>query len=300
MIIHSDILERLPVQGRSKLQLIADLAADALADADAAQSRLNDLARRSRPDGVGEDPSVVRLAAKVEVQTDRHQALFGLFNACQRWLRSLPPAVELEVVAAPGPPPDIVGKDEMVTAEEAAMRLRSRLAQLTIERMEVANAPEPKADIKRAIRAQMANLAADSGPTLRAERGKVEAVFLDHRADFGITPSWVAGVLCWLLPTEMAKALDAMVDAAIPDDGSSMTMDEQRAALEALDREIEVLERSEESLIETAFTRGVDVLRRQSASPAAVLGVRLPKLALSPRRERRRFAGPAHEARAAE
>jgi hypothetical protein len=80
----------------------------------------------------------------------------------------------------------------------------------------------------------------------------------------------------------------------------SMTMDEQREELNKLDAEIEALGRSEESLVCAAFERGVDVLRRATADPACVLGVRLPPKPVAARPARRqRLAGPA-EARAAE
>jgi hypothetical protein len=45
-VIPTDVLAKLPDAARAKLQLIADLAADAMADAEAALTRLNALARR--------------------------------------------------------------------------------------------------------------------------------------------------------------------------------------------------------------------------------------------------------------
>jgi hypothetical protein len=133
---------------------------------------------------------------------DQLQFGFGLAGACERWLRSLPPAAELEIVAASGPPPDLVEEGEMVTAEEAAMRLRAKLAELVIERLRVSQAPEPRATIKASLRAQVAKLAADAKPTLRLERGRAEAVFNDVRADFGVTPAWAAGLMCSAVPRQ--------------------------------------------------------------------------------------------------
>ena len=70
-MIPSDLLAKLPDAARNKLQLVFDLAADAMADADAALTRLNDLARR--PGSSDDNPGVVRLSAKYETQSHRHQ-----------------------------------------------------------------------------------------------------------------------------------------------------------------------------------------------------------------------------------
>jgi hypothetical protein len=87
---------------------------------------------------------------------------------------------------------------------------------------------------------------------------------------------------------------------AVPDGGGSMTMDEQRQALDELNREIESLERAEESLVCAAYERGVDVLRRSSADPQCVLGVRLPPKPVAVRPARRqRLPGPVQSASAA-
>ena len=142
------------------------------------------------------------------------------------------------------------------------------------------------------MRAQVARLAEAGRPALRSERGRAEAVFHDPRADFGITPTWAAGVLCWLFPDEMTEALDELVDAALPDDGEAMTTADQQKALAEIGAEIEALGRQEEALIEAAFAGGVDILRRSGADPACVLGVRL-RVAERPVRPARR-PRPAH------
>ena len=198
-MIPGDLLAKLPDPARAKLQLIADLAADAMADADAALTRLNALARRHGSSD--DDPGVVRLSAKYEMQSHRHQQLFSLANAIERWLRSLPPAAELEIAAASGPPPSLIEEGEMVTAEEAAMRLRAKIGELTVERMRVSQAPEPKADIKRAMRAQVARAwprrQADAASRARQGRGGVPR---SCSADFGISPTYLVGHAGWFDP----------------------------------------------------------------------------------------------------
>ena len=148
-----------------------------------------------------------------------------------------------------------------------------RAGELTVERFRVTQAPEPKADLKLAMRAQVAKLAEAARPSLRLERGRAEPVFGDSRRDFGVTESYIAGLLCWLHPDAMVKRLDAMVDA-LPD-GEAMTTEDQQKELAELAAEIEALGRQEEALIDAAFAGGVDILRRSGADPACVLGVRV-------------------------
>jgi hypothetical protein len=295
-MIPGDLLAKLPDAARTKLQLIADLAADALVDADAALTRLNAVARRQGSSD--DDPGVVRLSAKYEVQSHRHQQLFSLANAIERWLRSLPPHIELEIAAAP-PPPSLSDPGEAVTPEEMVMRIRAKLAELTVQRACVLRTPEPKEVLRVRLRAQVARLREHARPVLHIERGKPDlAVFRDPAADFGLREAYVVGMLAWFDPERMDAAVDGLIDD-LPD-SESMTEAEHVEALAELDREIEALERSEESLIVAAFERGVDVLRRSTADPQCVLGVRLPPKPVAPARARRqRLAGPA-EARAAE
>ena len=142
-------------------------------------------------------------------------------------------------------------------------------------------APEPKPVLKARLRAQIAKLAADAKPTLRAERGKAEvAVFRDRepRCHAAWGPYVRRRDLCLARFPERdgQHALDSPVDDALPDDSEAMTEAEQREELAKLDAEIDGLERSEESLVVEAFSRGVDVLRRANASPCQPsLGVRL-------------------------
>ena len=203
-MIPADILARLPDQARSKLLLLDGLAADALDASDAAQGRLNNLGRQY-PAVVDANPNVARLAAIVEVQTHRHQELFNLVNACQRWVRALPPQAELEVVAI-DPPPQLDG-ETIESVEEAVTRIRAKLAELVVERLEVSRAPEPKSVIKQPLREQMRQLAAHAAPTLRLERGKAEAaIFRDQVPDVSIHEAYLVGPIAWLDPERMDEA----------------------------------------------------------------------------------------------
>ena len=190
-MIPGDLLAKLPDPARAKLQLIPDLAADAMADADAALTRLNALARRQGSSD--DDPSVVRLSAKHDVQSHRHQQLFSLANAIERWLRSLPPAAELEIVAASGPPPELSrrrdgdrrGSGDAAPRQDQRIDGRAHAAWRTRQSRGRHQGGDARSSAK---------LAADAKPSLRAERGRTEAVFGDPRsASFEASPQWVAG-----------------------------------------------------------------------------------------------------------
>ncbi len=129
-------------------------------------------------------------------------------------------------------------------------------------------------------------------------------VFGDPRAGaaFEVSPQWVGGLLATIYPGAMSDLADRLLDAAVPHDGGSMTEAEQREELAKLDAEIERLGQVEECLIESAFARGTDILRRSGASPEAVLGVRAPKpvVAARPARRPRPALAPPAERAAAE
>jgi hypothetical protein len=293
-MIHPDILARLPEGApREKLLLLDGLAADALDAADSAQGRLNNLGRM-HPGSGDANPNVVRLAAIVEVQSDRHQALSVLVANCQRWVRSVPPQVEIEIAAAPPPPSLLAEGEESLTPEECVTRIRAKLGGLVPERLDVQRAPEPKPVLKARLRQQIAKLAAHAKPVLQLERGAADvAVFRDPVPDVMLhEEAYVVGLMAWLAFERMDRALSSLVDD-LPD-GEAMTDEEQTKALAELEAEIDALERTEESLIEAAFERGVDILRRSSVSPESVLGVRLIKPVAAPRpaRRRERLPGP--------
>jgi hypothetical protein len=264
-MIDSGLAQRLPEEARQKLLLIDGLASDADDLANVAQDRLNKIARFS---GGADNPHAVRLAAKVAVQSDRHRALLDLVHAIERWLRAVPPQVEFEMVADALPS---LGDGE--TFEEAVVRVRAKIGEMTVARFHVTQTREPRAILKERLRDQVRRLAGDARPSLRLERGLTEAVWVDQRADFGLREAYLVGMLAWLDPEKMDAALSAMVDD-LPDTGT-MTADEQAKALADLDGELEELQRAEESLIEAAFADGVDVLRRAGAEPRCVLGLRV-------------------------
>jgi hypothetical protein len=194
--------------------------------------------------------------------------LFYLVGAAVRWLRALPSGAELEPVAHEAP---------ALTAGESYLqavgRTRNDLGLLVVERERVTRAPPPKATLMGQVRPFVDALAKRAQPRLVIERGKpFEAQFMDDRRDFGPSDSFIAGMAAWADPDGFAKRLEAMIEQ-LPDVGALSDAAHAKKLAE-LDGEIERLGRVEESLIEAAYSQGVDIVRRAQADPACVLGVR--------------------------
>jgi hypothetical protein len=285
-MIHPDVLARLPDASRQKLLLLDGMSDESLDIAQSAQGRLNDLARRYP--GAEANSTVARLGAVIADAEHRREDLFRLISACAQWVRSVPePALPLEAVTDPPPP-----LEHGETPEDAVMKIRREIAELTVERLEVAQLPEPKPIIMAAFRAEVSRLATATRPRLDFTRGRARPVF--QAADF-ISPEFVFGALAWFDGARMLELLDQAVEAEI-DDAAEMASDEQQTELARLDGEIEALGRQEEALIDAAFEKGVDILRRANASPPCVLAVRLPKPVVAARPMRRpRPGGPVAE-----
>jgi hypothetical protein len=267
-MIPEDVLSRLPASARAKLLLIDGLAADSLDAARSGQARLNDIARR-RGGPVDGDPNVARLTALIPVQNERHETLASVAAACVRWCRGLADGVELEPIAHPSPD---LAKGESIEAKVIA--LRAKIAELTLDKLAAAQAPPPKADLRKQVRPFVDRLAKRATPRLILQRGRpFEAQWADDRRDFGLSESFVGGLAAWLDPERFTQRLEAMVDA-LPEKGA-LSDSEQAKRLKALGAEIEALERDEEALIERAYAQGLDILRRRNAHPSAVLGVKV-------------------------
>jgi hypothetical protein len=256
-------IARLPDPARRKLFLLDGLMADALDAARSAQNRLNEVGRRNGAD----DPNIERLSAIVRRESHRQSELADVTNRCVAWLRTLPETMAVEMAGIE--PPKLA---EGETVEDTVLKLRARIGAATVEQHRVSLMPEPKADLKRQMRAHMAELVRHAAPTLRLERGKAQPVFADQRRDFGLSETYLVGLMGWLIPEAMEKRLDGMIDA-LPN-FEALSSGEQAKRIAALTVELDGLERAEEALIELAASQGQDILRRGVADVDAVLGVR--------------------------
>jgi hypothetical protein len=77
------------------------------------------------------------------------------------------------------------------THADAVERLRKQIVALRVERQKVSNAPPPRAATKKLLRQHVADLATKGRPQINVMRERVEAVFSDPNAHFGVTPGFV-------------------------------------------------------------------------------------------------------------
>jgi hypothetical protein len=261
-MVPADVIARLEGAARDKLLLIDGLASDALDASRSASSRLNEIGRRSG----GADPNIPRLSGVVEAQSARHATLTDLINACVRFVRAVPEQMVFEPVE-PMKAPD-------GDLASALMKVRGEIAKAAIEHSRVKAAPPPKAEIRQGLGAYVERLVKQGKPTLKVERGKpFDVRFEDKAKDFGVHEGYLSAVLAWFDPEGLTARLEALVDET-PDKGSMATVEQQKR-LSALEAELLKLGFEEEAIISAAFAQGIDLLRRASADPQCVLGLKV-------------------------
>jgi hypothetical protein len=101
--------------------------------------------------------------------------------------------------------------------------------------------------------------------------------FLGRDADFGNAFRDALRMVCWLIPEVMVQKVGDLIDS-LPQLGEPLGNVARSRALAALDCQLLGLERAEESVITALEEQGVPHMRRENASPLAVLNLR-PKMA---------------------
>lgn len=172
-------------------------------------------------------------------------------------------------------PPDVEIGDDAAAAVE---HLREQLVALHVELANISQAPLTLVELKERARQQIDKMAASAAPRIKVERGEFSMSFGSTDAFVPGTPAnEVAAILAWLHRDAMIAAIEQQIDA-MPIKGS-VSADErvQRAA----DIQLELLriERMEEAAIVIAAERGIEIERRETASPWAVLGITIADVA---------------------
>jgi hypothetical protein len=273
------IPDQLPASARTKLANIAGAADDARDASASASRRIADiqkaLAYSETPvkDAPNLEHEMTRLRAVREQQSQRQRAWSSLHANIAQWLagqRGQFEPVEYKTKPLPGE-----------TIHEAVARFRREIEQTKAVLANVERAPLPKADLKKLAERHVQAMAARGRPNVTVERGELSITFTDGKA-FGVSPERAIAHLAWLHPDAMlarfTEAIDAMSESphAMPESERLQRLAEGRASLEQL-------ERSEESLIVLAAAEGVEVMRRPTADPLAVLGI-------GPKRQRAKAA----------
>jgi hypothetical protein len=158
------------------------------------------------------------------------------------------------------------------TLIQAVTRLRDKIIAAKRHLAAVKIAPLPRADQKALAAAHVKALAERGRPRVSVERDAFAAVFIDPRADFGVTSDYVSCVLAWLEPVQMLSALEHEIDA-LPVPQQPMPAAERQKREADLAADLDRLEREEEALIEAAAAQGTEIARRPDAAPGAVLSV---------------------------
>jgi hypothetical protein len=159
--------------------------------------------------------------------------------------------------------------------KDAILRLRRDIANANSELSALRNAPLPPADIKAEIVRQVAAMADQGRPALRLDGGTVEvawpdvALFSNPGQPMAAPNGGASKLLCWLFQDQITAALTNGVDDVV----GGITKSERERRTAELNNTIRDLEHQEESLVTQALDAGLDVHRRPTASPFALLGL---------------------------
>lgn len=291
-----DPLAALPPPAREKLKRLQDEADEAhilfRAASDALLERTNVLQeieaalrhQRNAPERFWNLPEIERLEAKLatarQEQVER-QTKYNQRGAASQAKRRVVTVLKDFVEANGGR----LREAEPVELPASKLSLGERLdaqrkliAGLKADKQAVHDAPKPSSVAKANARQVIEELAARGAPNpmipletsnpFQFQGAEVIPAGVQlplHRVDLLAT-------LVWAVKETIIEKAEALIDAAA-DDASALTEMEKREKLAAIDDDILVQERLEESLVEAAIDSGLNVDRRADASPLAILGV---------------------------
>ena len=266
-------MSRLPQSVIDKVASISTQADEYAVLASRTVQKINDLHKAS---SVIDDPDEMRQALhEVErlrgVQGDhqrRSKELAAVATSLNAWLRGQPANVTLELVAAPA-----INLQKNESLQDALDSVRGHVADLGNERAKVKLARPPISALKQKVVAYVQERAQRGKPNISLTNG-LEIDFAAGTFADG-TIRRVVDVMCWLHPYQMRKRLEVEVEAASGDGGLVLTADERATRLAEIDAEMVKLERVEEAIVMRLQDAGQVVARRASASPQAILGVKV-------------------------
>jgi hypothetical protein len=272
---------KLPASAASKLQSLAQAAADSFALRKAANDRVSELRdhifrlRNAKIDDpvqfVEIEAAIVAAEARQRERQVAHNAAAQTVSRVQSWLRSLPPGAIVEPVKLRKP---TLKKGQ--THREAAESAAAVVEQAQSELRALQAAPLPISELKEAAAVYVfGDLAKRGRPKLGVARGDLAVDWSnpesgnrpadDHRA-----------FMAWLDPVAFTARLHAEIDALNLDDSKAVYGADRLVKTRELEQRIEDCERLCEQHTELALAEGVLMLRRRNASPAAILGVTAP------------------------
>lgn len=258
----------LPDDARAKL-LAIDSAAQEAEDVQAGAQRRLAMISGHHPRDANIQQQMDRLDAKRDQAGRRREALAELASAIRQYLSKLPADAVLE------PSPVTAAPRKGETLAQSIARTRDEITAARMNLLTVRTAPPPKSELKVAAAAKVKSYAAQGAPDMDIDRSRNKFDLIWVRAnelDFGVPPKVIISWLAWLAPELMLAALIRDIDAR-PEPQAPIASAERQQRMAELASTVDRLEREEEALIESAQAQGLDVCRRENASPLAVLGL---------------------------
>jgi hypothetical protein len=287
-------LGRLPQRARDKYNALVSASSDAEALIMASIGRakplevaLNDALRQLNYIDVKADPDGAK-AIEVEIERlrleyqrlDRERATRQAMKAnCDQVLASLRdvflltkitwPLHEVRIDARPQDGQDL---------KAAILRTRDEISAAQGELRALRNAAGTLEELGVQVLREVERKAARGRPRLNVNAGKVSISWCDMIAFaprdtvIGAPQGAASDLLCWLFEQQIMQKLFADLIAAQPE-GGGISEAERTARIAETEAAIAHLEHTEEALIEQALAAGIEVHRRPSASPWALLGI---------------------------
>lgn len=262
----------LPKRAKAKFTRLADAeieAADVLRGTVNRASELNRvMLLRSAGDIEDEKAELSRLQALQAQQQRRHMEIANCVMRLRRFFMELPASVDLEDA-----PREKVQARKGESLPDAINRVRLEISRAQSEVRKLSQAGPRAADLKRAARKYVMQLAETGRPKITATHEKFEIEF--QTGGFTLAPN-VRAIISWLDPDALIKRLEDEIDA-LPVPPLTLSLKEKNERLTVAKAKLLTLEREEEALIEAASDDGQRIVRRYDADPVAVLGVQIKR-----------------------
>jgi hypothetical protein len=238
-------------------------------------ARVTDVRNRLAPSEVESKTSPELRIAELGLQEQEtlRQTHFERYSQTQRlitqinaWLASLPPTTVLVHVTLE------IRSDG--NYQRQVERLRREITERKAELLKVNAARAPVEDARKQVRRLVDTLS--RAPSLNTDGGKLSVPSWQH-ASFGPASFRdVIAMLCWLDRDRIIAALDIELER-LPVDKNALPPEQRAHRVSELETDIARLELEEEAVVSAASAMGLDIPRREFASPAAVLGVTFAK-----------------------
>ena len=223
----------------------------------------------------------VRTASdKLDRARQRNRELSGAWTICAGLHRRVEGYLA-QVRSEPVRLHDVGARAETRNGEDlsdAVERIRGEIAALESAAKEARRAPIPKDEAKRIARLQIEELARVGIPSVTqlVNRGGKIGFPTEQIHGASVNSSITRGVdalalVAWLGKDALLKKIETEIDENAVD--GAMSAEEKKFSLMRIADDTLRLEREEESLIEQGEAKGVEIARRRTADPRAVLGL---------------------------